>query len=240
MNKEYENYIFDLYGTLVDIRTNETKASLWKNMAHIYSMTGAVYSASELRRCYRDFCRQETAIQAVKAGCREDEAEILLDTVFEKLFMSKKVRTDKGQVYQTAIIFRSLSLCHIRLFEGVPELFMRLKDAGKKCYLLSNAQRTFTEAEMKLLGIYESFDGILYSSDAGVKKPSVIFYHALFQKYHLQKEASVMIGNEYRADVLGACQYGIDSIHVHMDPVEERPEVLPENCREVERVWEIF
>ena len=46
MKKEYENYIFDLYGTLVDIQTNEKKASLWKNMAHIYSMTGAVYTAS--------------------------------------------------------------------------------------------------------------------------------------------------------------------------------------------------
>ena len=25
----YQNYIFDLYGTLVDIRTNERKPSLW-------------------------------------------------------------------------------------------------------------------------------------------------------------------------------------------------------------------
>lgn len=26
----YQNYIFDLYGTLVDIHTNEKKAYLWK------------------------------------------------------------------------------------------------------------------------------------------------------------------------------------------------------------------
>ena len=138
------------------------------------------------------------------------------------------------------ITFRSLSLCYIRLFEGVPELFLRLKEAGKKCYLLSNAQRTFTEAEMKLLGIYGSFDGILYSSDAGVKKPSENFYHTLFQKYCLKKESSVMIGNEYQADVLGACDYGIDSIHVHVDQSGRRQGALPGNCVEIEKVGEVF
>ena len=240
MKKEYENYIFDLYGTLVDIQTNEKKASLWKNMAHIYSMTGAVYTASELRKRYRVLCGQETAAKAAKMGCRESEVEILLDRVFEKLFTDKGVCADKGQVYQTMITFRSLSLCYIRLFEGVPELFLRLKEAGKKCYLLSNAQRTFTEAEMKLLGIYGSFDGILYSSDAGVKKPSENFYHTLFQKYCLKKESSVMIGNEYQADVLGACDYGIDSIHVHVDQSGRRQGALPGNCVEIEKVGEVF
>ena len=29
----YQNYIFDLYGTLVDIHTNEKKAYLWKKMS---------------------------------------------------------------------------------------------------------------------------------------------------------------------------------------------------------------
>lgn len=29
----YQNYIFDLYGTLVDIHTNENKHYLWEKMA---------------------------------------------------------------------------------------------------------------------------------------------------------------------------------------------------------------
>lgn len=239
MKKEYENYIFDLYGTLVDIHTNEGKASLWKNMAHIYSMTGAHYTASELRKKYRYLCRQETLEMAERMKCDEEEVEILLDNVFEKLFMDKGVHVDGGQLSQTIITFRSLSMCRIRLFEGVPELLLRLKKAGKKCFLLSNAQRTFTEAEMKLLGIFDSFDGILYSSDAGVKKPSKKFYDALFVKYHLQKETSVMVGNEYTADVLGAHEYGIDSIHVNEDPSGEKPDCLPEGCKEVLHISQI-
>ena len=39
----YQNYIFDLYGTLVDIHTNEKKAYLWKKMSLFFGMKGAAY-----------------------------------------------------------------------------------------------------------------------------------------------------------------------------------------------------
>ena len=37
----YKNYFFDLYGTLVDIRTDEQKPSLWRDLAEFYSLCGA-------------------------------------------------------------------------------------------------------------------------------------------------------------------------------------------------------
>ena len=49
----YHNFIFDLYGTLVDIHTNEKKPSLWKKLALFYSFQGAAYTGQELRRRYR-------------------------------------------------------------------------------------------------------------------------------------------------------------------------------------------
>ena len=38
----YENYVFDLYGTLVDINTDEGKNSLWKQMSIFYGYYGAI------------------------------------------------------------------------------------------------------------------------------------------------------------------------------------------------------
>ena len=40
----YQNYIFDLYGTLVDIRTDEWQAQLWKKLQLLYNYHGAGYS----------------------------------------------------------------------------------------------------------------------------------------------------------------------------------------------------
>ena len=36
----YQNYIFDLYGTLVDIHTNEKKAYLWEKMSLFFGRAG--------------------------------------------------------------------------------------------------------------------------------------------------------------------------------------------------------
>ena len=93
---------------------------------------------------------------------------------------------------------------------------------------------------MKMLGIYELFDGILYSSDAGVKKPSHYFFEDLFEKYGLKKEDSVMIGNEYEADILGADAFGITSMYVHTSQSGKRPEKLPDGCMEIAVIGEVF
>ncbi len=245
--KEYKNYIFDLYGTSVDIHTNESKASLWKNMAEIYSLIGVPYTAKELKGQYKKLAREE--IIEIKPRIvrkysdellADEEIEICLENVFRKLFVQKGAAVDDMQIRQLGIVFRSLSFGYVRLYEGVAELLMRLKQSGKRIYLLSNAQRIFTEPEMRMLGIYESFDGILYSSDAGVKKPSRHFFDALFTKYNLRKEESVMVGNEYRTDIYGAERYGIDSMYVFTAQSGEKPVMLPNNCRRLKRISEVL
>lgn len=242
-----KNYIFDLYGTLVDIHTNEAKTSLWKNMAFIFSMMGAEYAPFELRKRYKELAASESLQQLSfmqdkfhDKRITEDEIEIQLEKVFYRLFSDRGIVPEEKQTAQLGITFRSLSLSYIRLYDGVPELLQRLKTAGKKIYLLSNAQRMFTEPEMRMLGIYDMFDGILYSSDAGVKKPSFYFYDTLFQRHGLKKEESVMIGNEYRADVLGAAEYGIKSMYVYTAQSGKRPESLPEGCKEIGKISEVF
>ncbi len=244
---EYKNYIFDLYGTLVDISTNEAKASLWKNMAWLFSMMGASYEPAELKKMYKKLYAEETGrnLLRVREELKDNqitagEVEIHLEDVFEKLFADKGVEIDRKQAWQISLMFRSLSMNGIRLYEGVEELFKRLKEAGKKIYLLSNAQRMFTEPEMKLLGLYDCFDGILYSSDADVKKPSFYFYDAIFQKYGLKKEESVMIGNEYCADIQGADNYGIDSMYVFTAQSGKEADLLPESSRRIERIGDVF
>ena len=42
-------YFFDLYGTLVDIRTDERKPSLWRGAADFLSLCGAAYTSAELK-----------------------------------------------------------------------------------------------------------------------------------------------------------------------------------------------
>ena len=56
---KYQNYIFDLYGTLIDINTNEWSAQLWKKMAILYGYYGAHYTYKELGQAYGRLVERE-------------------------------------------------------------------------------------------------------------------------------------------------------------------------------------
>ncbi len=239
----YKNYVFDLYGTLVDIHTDERKTSLWNKIALIMSLQGAEYEAKKLNKRYEELIIEQQKER--KKACNNKEIllqdiEILLDDVFEQLYLEKGVKPKKTQIKDIGITFRALSLEKLQLFEGAKELLERLHENGKKVYLLSNAQRLFTEPEMRLLGIYDLFDGILYSSDIGFKKPSTHFYNELVKRYSLEKDSTVMIGNDSDADIAGAYEFGLDSMYVHTEQSPPITKTLPNNCRQLEEIGEVF
>ncbi len=210
-------------------------------------MLGVNYSVIPLKKLYQKLVLQEQANAFEKAKALYPKLEIPLhdieisvENVIKTLFMEQNVTIEKQQIQDIAIFFRSLSLEYIHLFAGAADLLGRLHSAGKKIYLLSNAQRVFTEPEMKMLGIYDIFDGILYSSDVGFKKPSNLFYQALFDKFSLGKEDSVMIGNEQTADIEGATRFGIDSMYIHTNQSTPLTGRLPSRCRKIQSINEVF
>lgn len=212
----FKNYIFDLYGTLIDIRTCEDSETLWEKMVMIYGYRNCEYSVFEIRRMYRELCHKEKS--KVKAEFPERiNVDFDLTKVFRALYELKGYTPTVEEVEFTARMFRCVSTEYIRLYDGVIDFLDALKKKGKKIYLLSNAQRSFTVPELKMMGLYDYFDGILISSDECVSKPSFEFFDALFKKYKLKKIESIMIGNDFRSDIGGAYNYGIRSLYIHQE-----------------------
>lgn len=210
----YKNYIFDLYGTLIDINTDEWCDDLWKKMAILYGYKGAHYTYDELNSEYDRL----VALEKVAVRKRHPEynvVDIKIEKVFKKLFTQKGVKVTKAQVAFVAEAFRCYSTKYIKLYDGVIDLLDTLKAKGKKIYLLSNAQRYFTENELNMLGLTEYFDGICISSDEECSKPDSCYYKTLFDRYGLKKSESIMIGNDYVSDIGGAAHFGIDSLYIH-------------------------
>ena len=210
----YKNYIFDLYGTLIDINTDEWNVQLWKKMQILYGYRGAIYTYRELQKEYGKLIDKEK--KAVHRRHPEYRViDIKLDKVFRSLYTQKGVKPTKADVLYTAEAFRCFSTKYIKLYDGVIDLLDTLKEKGKKIYLLSNAQRSFTENELNMLGLTPYFDGICISSDEECSKPDKCYFDILFERYGLKKNESVMIGNDYLSDIGGAADYGIDSLYIH-------------------------
>lgn len=223
----YETCIFDLYGTLVDIHTDEKKEELWEKLALFYTFYGAFYTPGELREAYG---RLTEELSAGKRGVRKDahEAfpEIQIEDVFEALFRAKGVQADEPLVRHAGQFFRILSMDRLRLYEGTKEMLQALREHGKKIYLLSNAQKIFTEYEMQALGLTPFFDGIFISSEQGCKKPDLAFYETLLSACGIARETAVMTGNDGTCDIEGAKRAGLATVYVRTEISPDEP--LPE------------
>lgn len=205
----YYNYIFDLYGTLVDINTNENSKTLWDKLALFYSFNNANYTGKELKNAYKQKVKEMQL--SINTTIYPD---FPIEDVFKALFVDKGIYASEDCIKAAAHMFRILSIKYLKLYDGVLQLLDLLKARKKKIYLLSNAQRIFTLYEMKVLGIYEYFDGIYFSSDYYVCKPDLAFYNKIINEFKLDIKNSIMIGNDFIADIEGANNVGLDSLYI--------------------------
>jgi putative hydrolase of the HAD superfamily len=88
---------------------------------------------------------------------------------------------------------------------------------------VSNAQACFTKDELDELGITPLFDGILISSDAGVKKPDPEIFEIAFKKFNLNKDECFYVGNDLHDDVLGASNAGLKTVYIETEQSGKYP-----------------
>ena len=223
----YQDCIFDLYGTLVDIRTDEMLPRLWEELSAWYRAHGADYAPDELRDTYFRTVRQmEGGAASLRSDAHEAHPEIRLELVFQRLFQAKDVAAGLDLAVRTGARFRQGSLDYIRLYDGAAELLKALRANGQGVWLLSNAQRIFTDYELTALGIKALFDGIYLSSDYGCKKPDRRFFELLLRERGIAPDRAVMIGNDGECDIRGARAVGLSTLYIrsNISPAEPLPE----------------
>lgn len=228
----YTDLIFDLYGTLVDIHTEEDTI-VWEKTALFMGYYGARYTAAELKSAFEAEIYHRKASAGQSYECFPD---IPFHEVMADLFRAKGVCTDADTLgIYAAQLFRVASTEYIRLYPKVLEALAALRQKGYRLWLLSNAQEVFTRFELNHLGLTDAFDAIYISSQFGYRKPDVRFFQALLMEQNLDPEHCLMIGNDRETDIAGAKAAGIDTFYMHTDltPSEQNP-ADPENPMEFE------
>ncbi len=237
---QYTDLIFDLYGTLVDIHTEEDKTT-WERTAVYYGFYGAHYAGPELKAAFETHMQQRKAQAGESYECFPD---LPCEVTFAKLFRDKGIIEHAEKLgFHAAQMFRLLSMEYIRLYDGVMEALAAFRQKGCRLWLLSNAQRVFTEYELRHFGLDDQFDAIYISSDYGCRKPDVRFFNALLNDHRLDVSKCLMIGNDRNTDIAGAKAVGMDTLYMHTNitppwQAEADPSLLPgkapKGCRHYE------
>lgn len=228
----YTDLIFDLYGTLVDIHTEESE-EVWKKTALYFGYYGAPYTATALKEAFEKEIQNRKATAGQSYECFPD---IPFHHVMADLFRAKGIHTNADSLgIQAAQLFRISSTEYIRIYPHVLESLATLRKKGFRLWLLSNAQEVFTRFELNHLGLTGLFDGIYISSQFGFRKPDRRFFHALLDEQNLNPKQCLMIGNDRDTDIAGAKAAGLDTFYMHtgLTPAGQAP-ADPKNPMEFE------
>ena len=211
---KYTDLVFDLYGTLVDIHTEEDDR-VWEKTAFYFGFYGAHYTGTELKAAFQSAMRAREARAGQSYECFPD---LPFEETMADLFRAKGVVENADALgINAAQLFRISSLDYIRLYPHALEALAKLRKAGYRLWLLSNSQAIFTAYELRLLGLGEQLDGIYLSSNYKCRKPDLRFYQALIEDRNLDVSKTMMIGNDRQTDIAGAKAAGMATLYMHTD-----------------------
>lgn len=203
MYANIKHVFFDLDHTLWDFETNSAKA-----FEFIFNQGGVNVNIDEFLFHYRPInlrywklYREDRVSKKVLRYKRLKEAFDLL---------SYKISDDDIN-YLSKVYIDNLPNYN-SLFDGTSEILNYLLPKYT-LHIITNGFEEVQTKKMNASGILHFFDKIITSESVGVKKPNPkIFYHAL-EIAKTEAKNSIMIGDNYEADILGAQQVGMQTIH---------------------------
>jgi putative hydrolase of the HAD superfamily len=99
-----------------------------------------------------------------------------------------------------------------RLIDGAIELLEYLRP-NYNMYILSNGFKELQSHKMRTAGIDKYFDALILSEDIGVNKPNRELYEYALEKTGSKLEESIMIGDMFETDIVGAANIGMKQIY---------------------------
>lgn len=197
--------VLDLYGTLIDIHTQEWKDEVWNRLSLFMQYYGAQTDAGRLRHDFR------SGIEQNLKGSQERYPEVELENIFADILAGYGL--DQPFLPEACCkLFRVMSRERFGLFPEVLPVLGKMKSSGYPMALVSNAQRVFSAIEMRILGLHEFFLHSFFSSDIGFQKPDPRLFSLACSALGVEPAAAVYIGDNPQNDIPGAKLTGMPVI----------------------------
>jgi putative hydrolase of the HAD superfamily len=195
-----EYIFFDLYGTLVDIETDELSTETAEGFAR---WMGERYGPEMAEReRHTPLAREFRNIVPPERPFGEPDIGRVIASHLQVL---SKRRPTLRDVAAAAEAFRRCSRRRLSIIPGAREAL----DGLSKRFgigLISNAQELFTNPELSELDLKHRFDSVVISSVAGVKKPSPEIFALALAKAGVGAAEALHVGNDPLDDVEGAAK----------------------------------
>lgn len=198
-----QHVFFDLDHTLWDFETNSAQAFklIFKESDVNVNIDAFLMQYIPINMKYWKLYREECVTKKALRYKRLKEAFDLVSYTIsdDKINYLAKVYIDTLPNFNT-------------LFEGTTEVLDYLAPKYN-LHIITNGFEEVQTKKMKSSGILQYFDQIITSESVGVKKPNPKIFHHAMKLADTSAANSIMIGDNFEADILGAKSVGMQTIH---------------------------
>jgi len=208
-NKKYTHIFFDLDNTLWDFETNS------RNTMQIIFQKLNLGQTHDFNLFFETYTRHNESLwQSYRNNevIKKELTRLRFQNTFDDLDIKDIDALETNELYLNEMPNQKI------LNNGVIEILQYLK---KKRYHLNIITNGFSEVQRRKIETSELshfFDKIFISEEIKSPKPEQAIFEYAIKSANAKKISSIMIGDDWEVDVLGALRFGIDAVHFTNKP----------------------
>ncbi|MBR5749472.1 MAG: YjjG family noncanonical pyrimidine nucleotidase [Prevotella sp.] len=127
------------------------------------------------------------------------------------------------------------------VIDGAHELMDYLRQRGYRIHMCSNGFHEVQYKKLDACGLRDYFDTIILSEDAGVNKPSPLYFEYALKVSGASRETTLMIGDNLQSDILGALNAGLDAMlfnrwAIDDKDIPQKPTFIVDRLRDIMKI----
>lgn len=208
LKANYKFLFFDLDHTLWDFTGNSEATLKELYQKHQLNQHGSF--------CSEQFCQTFDVVNR-EMWLQNESGQLSRDELRRQRFV--RVLTALGSQQGVDTVATALDQDYMSLCPAKPGLLPFAREVLEyfykryPLYVLTNGFSDVQDIKLKAAGIAHYFKGVFTAEDAGVAKPNVAFFEHVLQQIGAKPQECLMIGDNLKADIIGAASAGIDSVY---------------------------
>ena len=219
MSKNYTNLFIDFDDTLYDTHGNAVIA-----LTEVYEAFGLSRFFDEPKVFYDAYWQANIDLWSQYAKGEIDRDYLIVERFRRPLSVGQGLDVTVNLCLRMSDAFLDSCADKPGVVDGAHELMDYLRKKGYRMHMCSNGFHEVQYKKLKACGLKDYFDTVILSEDAGANKPSQQFFDYAFKISGASPDNTLMIGDNFDTDILGAKRAGLDVLFFNRFPDYPAPQ----------------